>query len=81
MRITHTENQDIRPGSGRPAKYLFDNLHPGQCLTITFPEGSNMAKEASRVSTALSNWKRRNNPDWITAVRNTLQEVHVHRIL
>lgn len=81
MRITHNENPDIRAGQGRPCKYPFGDLLPGEVLTITVEKGDNINKAAVRISTALSAWKRRNNPEWVTAVRKPFKDtIDVHRI-
>ncbi len=76
MRITHKDNADIRPGAGRPRKYPFDELTPGACLEI--PNQS--IDDYRRTSTALSNFKRRNNKEWITAVRFCDSITSVYRI-
>lgn len=81
MRITNNENPDIRASMGRPCKYPFQDLLPGQVLTIIIDQDDDIDKAAIRISTALSAWKRRNNPQWVTAVRKPFKDtVDVHRI-
>lgn len=81
MKITQSETLNIRPGVGKPRKYPFGDLLPGQVLTIVIDEGDDINKAAIRISTALSAWKRRNSPEWVTAVRKPFKDtVDVHRI-
>lgn len=80
-----TENNNAitrHKGAGRPNKYPFHTLEPGGMLIIPVAPGDNHKFEAIKISTALCGWKRRNAAtDWVTAVRNTETEVHVHRII
>ncbi len=81
MQITKNKNPNIRAGNGRPSKYLFEDLEPGEVLTIVIDKNDSINKAAIRISTALSAWKRRNNPEWVTAVRKPFKDtVDVHRI-
>lgn len=81
MHITRSKNKNIRAGTGRPSKYLFEDLKPGDVLTIVIDHNDDINRAAIRISTALSAWKRRNNPEWVTAVRKPFKDtVDVHRI-
>lgn len=81
MIITQSKDSTIRPGVGKPRKYPFGDLKPGEVLTIVVKQDDDINKAAVRISTALSAWKRRNNPEWITAVRKPFKDtIDVHRI-
>lgn len=80
MRVEQDNSITRHPGGGRPNKYQFHTLEPGGCLIIPVEKDDHHKYLAYRVSTALSNWKKRNDADeWVTAVRNTEEEVHVYR--
>lgn len=61
---------------GRPKKYPFDDLKPGDCLTIP----NHTIEDYRRTSTALSVFKRRRNFNWRTAVRFDGSTTSVYRI-
>lgn len=68
------------PGAGRPNKYPFPEMKPGDCIKWPVPASISSKIEARKISTALSLYKSRNAPNWVTAVRNTYSEVSVYRI-
>lgn len=62
---------------GRPKKYPFDELKPGDCLQIN----NQTIDDYRRTSTALSVFKRRRGFNtWITAVRFSDNITSVYRI-
>jgi hypothetical protein len=79
MRIAQDNAITRHVGSGRPNKYNFYTLEPGGMMTIQVPKDENVKFTAIKVSTALTNWKRRNGADWHSAVRNDGKEVQVYR--
>lgn len=57
---------------GQPRKYNFAALNPGECLIIPFEKHKHKDDWLvlkSRVSAAFHTYKKKHNPDWVTAVK------------
>jgi hypothetical protein len=61
---------------GRPNKYPFSELLPGKSLII---EGA-ITDDYNRVKSALYQYKKNNNLDWVTSVRIDGNNIYVNRL-
>lgn len=66
----------VKSTAGRPNKYKFPELKPGDCLQIN----NTSADDHHRISVALSHYKTRNGLDWTTTVRYESGNTCVYRI-
>lgn len=80
MIVEKTRGIVKKTGQGRPSYYPFDQLTPGTHIKITFSPSDNIKLAAMQVSSALSNYKRRNAPEWHTKVRREGFDIYVYRI-
>lgn len=68
------KGHSIKSQRGRPCKYPFEQLKAGYFIRISMDNAS-----TENVSTALSNWKKRNAPTWNTSVVTVDGFIHVYR--
>lgn len=64
---------------GRPNKYPFAKLKPGEMITFEALHDETPVAASRRASTALTNWKRRHGATWNSAVRISGNEVRIFR--
>ena len=61
---------------GRPNKYPFQNLKPGNSLIIAIES----EEDIGRVKSALYQYRKTNKVDWICSVRVLKNEIFVNRL-
>lgn len=79
MRIPNDNKVTRHVGAGRPNKYPFYELKAGGMITIPLSPEDHHKYAVMRISTCLTNWKKRNGYTWTSAVRSNMNEVLVYR--
>lgn len=64
--------------AGRPSKYGFNKLQPGDCMIIDIED--DYRKQINRVRSSLHTYVSYNNLDWETVVRKEGNNICVYRI-
>lgn len=80
MLIEKTRKMAKKANDGRPPIYPFSELEPGMHMKLSFSPDDDLKRAALQISSALSNYKRRNALDWHTKVRREGFDVYVYRI-
>lgn len=80
MIIEKTKQVVKKSHDGRPPIYPFHELQPGTHIKLSFSPDDDLKKAALQVSSAISNYKRRNAPNWHTKVRREGFDIYVYRI-
>lgn len=74
------KTNDISTGRGRPVKYPFDQLEPGCMLKVNIQSEQSNTVNLRKVSSALSNYKKKNGLDWPSACRIADGYIAVYRL-
>jgi hypothetical protein len=62
--------------SGRPLKYPFENMQPGDCLKIKDISVSTY----NNISSAAHHFRRKKKPDWKFSVRLNNNQISLYRV-